>query len=51
VDREDVVIGVGSGNAIQINRHPSARPALGGQAAAGVIDKNAAYRFRRGGEK
>ncbi len=51
MDRKDVVIGVGSGNAIQINLHPSASPTLSGHASAGVIDKDTAHRLGGRGEE
>jgi len=43
VDRKDVIIRVGSGNAIEINRHSPARPTFGGRTGAGMIDKDPSH--------
>ena len=51
VDREDVVIGVASGKAVQVDRHLPPRPALGCHAGAGVVNEDSPHGLGGGGEE
>ncbi len=51
VDGEDVVIGVASGKAVQVDRHLPPRSALRCHAGAGVVNENSSHGFGGGGEE
>src|SRR5206468_3039396 len=51
VDRDHLVVAIGARNAIEIEGHPAPSAALGGRAASGVIDEDAAHRLGGGGEE
>ena len=51
VDREDVVIGVASGKAVQVDRHLSPRPTVACHAGAGVVNEDSPHGLGGGGEE
>jgi hypothetical protein len=48
VDREDVVIGAATGEVVQVHRHLSPHPTLGGHAGARVVNEDRAHGFGGG---